>query len=136
MSVIDLFQVSFRATHPLAKFSAVAPVAADGAYGATQVPLNPSSLNGVGAIGVVQRDVGSGQSAPVMLHGITRALAGAAITAGARVVATTSGFLVSATSGSAGRSDILGDALTSVASGMIFHLHINRRVVTASGAAV
>jgi hypothetical protein len=136
MSVIDLFQVSFRAQHPLAKLTAVAPVAADGAYGATQIPLDANSLNGVGAIGVVQRDVNSGQSAPVMLHGITRAIAGAAITAPARVTATASGYLVTATSGGAARVDILGDALTSAASGMIFHLHINRRVVTASGAAV
>jgi len=136
MSVIDLFQVSFRAAHPVAQLSAVAPVAADGAYGATQIPLNPSSLNGIGAIGVAQRDTNSGQSVPVMLHGITRALAGAAVVAGARISATTSGYLVTATSGGAGRVDVLGDALTSAASGMIFHLHINRRVVTASGAAV
>lgn len=128
MSVLDLFDVSFKAAHALAKFSAVAPGNGDGAYLATQADS--------AAIGVVQRDVNSGQSAQVMLHGITRALAGAAVTAGQRITATTSGFTVPVTSGAAAPTHILGDALTGAASGMIYHLHINRRFAGNSGAAL
>lgn len=125
MSVIDLFQVTFRAEHPLAQFSAVALSTAQD-YGATQVPFDSNSLNGQTAFGIVQRDVRSGQSAPVMLHGVSRAIAGAAIVRGAKVGAVASGFLTTVTSGAAAVAGVLGDAFTSAASGMIFHLHIRR----------
>lgn len=128
MSVIDLFQVPFRAAHTLSKFVAAAAGNGDGAYLAT--------LADSGAIGIVQRDVASGQSAPVMLHGISRALAGLAVTAGQRVTATTSGYIVPVTSGAAAATHILGTALTGAASGMIFHCHIDRRFNGQSGAAL
>lgn len=125
MSVVDLFQITFKAEHPLAKFSAVALSTAQD-YGATQVPFDSNSLNGQGAFGIVQRDVRSGENAPVMLHGISRALVGAAVTRGAKLIATTSGFLITATSGAAAPGSVIGDAFTSAASGMIAHVHIRR----------
>lgn len=124
-SVIDLFQVTFKAEHPLAKFTAVALSTAQD-YGVTQVPFDSNSLNGQAAFGIVQRDVRSGQSAPIMLHGISRAIVGGAVTRGAKLVAATSGFLVAATSGAAAPQGIIGDAFTSAASGMITHCHIRR----------
>lgn len=136
MSVIDLFQVTFRAEHPLAKLTAVAYSTAQD-YGVTQVPFDSNSLNGQGPAGIVQRDVRSGQSAPVMLHGVSRAIVGAAVVRGAKLVAVTSGFLTTATSGAAAPQQIIGDALTSAASGMIAHVHIRRGFTgaTSGGAA-
>ena len=135
MSVIDLFQVTFRAEHPLAKFSAVAPSIAQD-YGVTQVPLNPSSLSTVGAFGIVQRDVASGQSAPVMLLGISRGLMGLPTVRGQRVTGTTSGFIIPVTSGAAAATHGLGQAFTSAASGMIGHVYLRPEFTGSSGAAL
>lgn len=115
MSVIDLFQVTFKAAHRIAKFSSVALGTAED-YGVTQA--------GSIAVGIAQRDANSGQSVPVMLHGISRGLVGAAVVRGSRVVQTTSGFIITATSGAAASTPILGKALTSAASGMIAHIFI------------
>lgn len=124
MSVIDLFQVTFKAANGLSKFHAVGQSAADDYTVAN---------TGTEALGIVQRDVASGQSAPVMLHGISRGVVGASVTRGQRVTNGGSGFLVAATSGAI-PTPVLGRALTSAASGMISHIFIDR-TITVSGAA-
>ena len=135
MSVIDLFQVSFKAEHPIAQFSAVALGTAQD-YGVTQVPLNVASLTTNGAFGIAQRAVASGQNASVMLHGISRAVVGAATTRGQRVTGTASGFVTPVTSGAAALTHVLGVALTTAASGMIAHVFLRAAFNGQSGAAL
>lgn len=126
MSVIDLFDVTFKAAHTIRKFTGVAQ-SASADYLVTQADSH--------SIGIAQRDANSGQSIPVMLHGVSRALAGLAVTRGSRVTTATSGFIVPVTSGAALTSPVLGRALISAASGMITHVFIDRYTTGQSGAA-
>lgn len=72
------------------------------------------------ALGVSQRDVNSGQTASVLLLGISRVIAGAAVTPGQYFTAQSgTGFALSVASGAAATL-ATGLVLTAAASGMIF----------------
>lgn len=125
-AVIDLFDVAFKTNAQVRKFTGVAlSTAAD--YTVTQADSQ--------SVGIAQRDAASGQNVPVMLHGVSRALTGIAVVRGNRVTTATSGFIVPVTSGAALPSPILGNALTSAASGMIAHVFINTSFTGQSGGA-
>lgn len=69
------------------------------------------------AIGLLQnKPAAAGRQAQVGYHGHMKAYAGAAITAGATVMVTTSGFIITATSA----GNTCGQALTTAASGDLF----------------
>jgi hypothetical protein len=74
-------------------------------------------------VGVLQnKPSAAGQAATVAVHGVSKAVAGGAITAGARVTADASGNAIAAAS--AGDA-VLGVALTGAASGDVFPVLIN-----------
>lgn len=126
---IDIFTHTFKARTALAKFSAVEHNTNEDL--AVSQHTNPTRYG----IGIVQRDVRSGQSAPVLLVGITRFLAGAAVVRGQPLIAAGSGFLSGVASGTAVASTtcIVGRALTSAASGMIGLANVQPQIVAISG---
>jgi len=70
------------------------------------------------ALGVLQNKPESGQHAAVAWEGHMKAYAAAAISAGARVTVTTSGYMLTVASGDGGQ---VGKALTAAASGDLFN---------------
>src|SRR5687767_15966439 len=66
-----------------------------------------------GAIGLLYNKPKSGEDAQVLYSGHGKGVAGAAVTAGARVKVTTSGYLIAVSSG----DGAVGKALTAAASG-------------------
>lgn len=74
-----------------------------------------------GAIGILQNKPKSGEDATVGFMGRSRYVAGAAVAAGARITVTTSGYMITCTSGSAP----LGRAIGAVGSGGIGEAIIN-----------
>lgn len=73
-------------------------------------------------IGILQNNPGSGQPATVGYGGVSKALAGGTIAAGARVTSDANGALIAAsTAGDA----VVGVAITGAASGDIFPVLIN-----------
>jgi hypothetical protein len=73
------------------------------------------------AIGLLQNKPGaSGRRATVGYAGQMKAYAGAAITAGARVTVTTSGWLITATSANIDGGFVVGKALAAANSGDLF----------------
>lgn len=76
------------------------------------------------AAGILQNKPKSGERASVAMFGLVKAYAGAAISAGAQVKVTTSGWLIAVTSG----SNIVGcgkNRNVAVASGDLFAFHAN-----------
>ena len=73
------------------------------------------------AIGLLQnKPAASGRSATVGYAGEMKAYAAAAITAGARLTVTTSGYVTTATSANIDGGFVVGKALTAAASGDLF----------------
>lgn len=83
-------------------------VAVDGTIAAT----------GTAAIGLLQNKPKSGEDATVAYDGFMKGVAGAAITAGARVIVTTSGYLITAV----GAVIPCGRAVTAAVSGGIVNI--------------
>jgi hypothetical protein len=73
-------------------------------------------------IGILQNNPGSGQPATVGYSGVSKALAGGTIAAGARVTSDANGALIAASS--AGDA-VVGVAVTGAASGDLFPVLIN-----------
>ena len=74
------------------------------------------AANNATAIGVLQNKPKSGENASVAYKGHLKAYAGAAIAAGAQVVVTTSGYLITNATSVSG---IVGKALTAASSGAL-----------------
>ena len=73
------------------------------------------AATGVAAMGILQNKPESGEDAQLGWHGRSRYRAGAAVSAGAQLTVTTSGWLITATSG----TNVVGKALGAVTSGGI-----------------
>ncbi len=73
---------------------------------------------GAGSLGVLDNKPKSGEHATVVVMGLTRAFAGATVTAGQFVTSTASGTFTNATSG----QYIMGKSITGCASGSTFQL--------------
>lgn len=125
---IDLMTITFAAQRAVNQFRIV-DVSGDFAV---------TYASGLRSIGVSQRDVSSGQSVPVMVHGVTRVQAGGAITAGQFFTAQSgTGFAIAIASGAAGNTNVpVGRALTGAASGFLFSGFLNVPSAVASGVAV
>lgn len=73
------------------------------------------AATGVAAIGILQNKPESGEDAQLGWHGRSRYRAGGAVSAGAQLTVTTSGWFIAATSG----TNVVGKALGAVSSGGI-----------------
>jgi hypothetical protein len=80
--------------------------------------VNVTSQSGEYVFGVLQNKPQSGEGAEVRIVGMTKAIAGASVTAGKKVMSNATGFFIDATSG----QYVAGSAVTGVASGGIFNL--------------
>ncbi len=82
-----------------------------------------ASLAGADAFGVVQDTPAAGEASAVATDGVTKVVAGAAITAGAAVTTDNAGRAVAATTG----NRILGNALTGAsAAGQIISVRLDK----------
>ena len=73
------------------------------------------AATGATAMGLLQNKPKSGEDAALVYSGRSRYRGGAAVSAGAQLTVTTSGWLITATSGTA----VIGKALTAISSGSI-----------------
>lgn len=81
------------------------------------------SANADGAIGVLDTEPNSGQNCSVMVMGHMQAYAGGAITKGARLTVTTSGYMAITNSGD--NNVAVGKALVAANSGDLFNFYGN-----------
>lgn len=80
--------------------------------------VNTTSESGARVFGVLQNKPLASEAAEVRVYGMSKAIAGAAVTAGNRVQTNATGFFINATSG----LNVAGDAVTGASSGGIFTL--------------
>ena len=85
------------------------------------ITVGGTIASGATAIGILQNKPDNGQDATAGYAGRSRYVAGAGVTAGANLSVTTSGYLITTTSG----SPVVGRALAAVSSGGIGEAIIN-----------
>lgn len=98
------------------KFSAIAGVDASNSQYKVVTVNGTIAADNATAMGVLQNKPKAGESATIAYQGHMKAYAGAAIAAGAQVVNTTSGYLITNATSTSG---IIGKALTAAASGAL-----------------
>jgi len=86
-----------------------------------------------GGDGVLQNKPQAGEHATVAMEGITKVVAGAAVSVGDLITSAASGFAAVVASGNAADKKVVGKALTAAASGSVFSMEIDRFVIVRTG---
>jgi hypothetical protein len=83
--------------------------------------------------GILQNKPQAGEHASVAVEGVSKCIAGVAVSVGDLITSAGSGWATSAASGIAGDKQVIGRALTAAASGSVFSVEIDRQMIVRTG---
>ena len=83
--------------------------------------------------GILQNKPQAGEHASVATDGVSKAMAGVAVTVGDLITSAGSGWATTVASGVAGDKQVIGRALTSAASGSVFSVAIDKQTIVRTG---
>lgn len=83
--------------------------------------------------GILQNKPQAGEHATVAVDGVSKCVAGAAVSIGDLITAAASGYASVVGSGTAASKQVIGRALTAAASGSVFSIGIDKQIIVATG---